>query len=136
MPDNNKRPKHRLGQLIRKRVSSQPTIEGVVELKKPNMEMHLEPTPTSGAPDVCTGNPLCYCVGVDGCSCDQVCSCDNVCAKDPACSCVGYTCSCVGYTCSCDGHCSCHSECMVCWNYCVCLWNNPPCDCNWVCVGY
>ena len=120
---------------------TRPKIDAVVELQKPNLEMHLEPPPKTGSPDVCTGNPLCYCVGVGGCSCDQVCSCDAVCAKDPDCSCVGHICTCEGY-CSCEGHCSCDGHCgsycscdAVCTAYCTCNWDGM-CDCNWVCTWY
>jgi len=134
MSDNNKRPFHRLAGGSDLPVEAKPTIELAVTLYKPNLEMHLEPTPKTGAPQVCTGNPLCYCVGVNGCACDRVCSCDQVCAKDPACSCENYCPShCPSY---CPSHCSCHSQCRVCNGYCVCYWVSPPCECNWVCYGY
>ena len=135
MSDNNKRTFHRLAATNDLGSEAKPTIELAVTLHKPNLEMHLESTSGAGAPQVCTGNPLCYCVGVSGCACDRVCSCDNVCAIDPACSCDGQ-CSCHPQ-CSCNPHqCSCHSQCMVCNGYCICYWVSPPCECNAVCYGY
>ena len=129
------KPNYRLRKFQNAKNLIEPKIDAVVELKKPNLEMHLEPTPKSGAPDVCTGNPMCYCVGVGGCSCDPVCSCDVVCAKDPSCSCVGYTCTCEGY-CSCEGHCGGHCACdSVCTAYCTCNWDGI-CSCNFVCEWY
>jgi len=127
MAQTTNKPNHRLKLVSNGNADSKPTIHVVSELKKPNMEMHLDVAHKTADTDVCTCHSVCYCVGVGSCSCDRVCSCDEVCAKDPACSCVGYTCSCVGY---------CGSYCMVCSRYCVCQYNNPPCECNIICVGY
>ena len=132
---NNDKPNYRLRKIQNAKNLVRPVIEAVVELKKPNLEMHLEPTPKAGAPQVCTGNPMCYCVGVGNCSCDQVCSCDAVCARDPDCSCVGHVCTCEGY-CSCVGYCGAHCACdRVCTAYCTCNWDGI-CSCNWVCTWY
>lgn len=126
MPQNHK-PNHRIKKIQNAKNLVRPKIDAVVELKKPNLEMHLEPVPKSGEPDVCTGNPMCYCVGVGDCSCDQVCSCDAVCAKDPDCSCVGYSCTCEG---DCSSHCACD---QVCTANCYCNWDGT-CSCNEVCT--
>lgn len=127
MPNDGK-PNYRLRKFQNIKDPIRPKIDAVVELKKPNLEMNLEPTPKSGAPDVCTGNPMCYCVGVGGCSCDPVCSCDAVCAQDPVCTCEGY--------CSCEGHCGSYCSCNpVCTAYCTCQWDGF-CTCNFVCTWY
>jgi hypothetical protein len=158
---NNSKPNYRIRKISNAKNLATPEIKAVVELKKPNLEMHLETEPGLTCAshcicysygnctcnsvcswhelvpnvDVCTGNPMCYCVGVAGCSCDQVCSCDAVCAKDPSCSCVGYSCTCEGY-CSCEGHCGSYCACdSVCSPHCSCNWDGF-CDCNAVCTWY
>jgi len=121
MAKNSQKPNYRLKPSDDKNDISKPRIEAIVNLSKPNMEMHVEKPPTTGAPDVCTGNPLCYCVGVGNCSCDSVCGCDNVCTKDP-------TCPCVSDSCSCNPYCTCHVVC------CHGLYFPDPCPCIITCL--
>ncbi|MBN1559042.1 hypothetical protein JW998_02240, partial [candidate division KSB1 bacterium] len=58
------KPNYRIHKIQNAKNLARPMVKTVVELKKPGLEMHIEPPPTGDAPDTCTGNPMCYCVGV------------------------------------------------------------------------